>query len=309
LILLNKLSGDKMIANFYFAYILTVDFFSVNLFTDISREQFITYMTNQGIGENELETILLSEFLTTNDNGLLSLDFNNPIIISTKKNLDILAITQLENKLQHEIFFLKNKIISELGKNVRSIFLIGSTARNQRTLSSDIDMLMILDKNLDRTNISFDTNTQIIKFTTHDFENLYTSGDELIFWTMKYGIILHDDGYLPRFYNYKTSIPYHLLVQNKRMLIENLTNSLRESRNIHKKLYYKKLSRLAYQIARYIILLNKELPLSKKELVKQTKKFDEKFSTMLASIDENQDIIQLIKTFHRIKTYFNTFRE
>lgn len=98
---------------------------------------------------------------------------------------------------------LKERLIRELGDNIDSIVLYGSVARNEAREDSDIDILVVIEKDdLYKTvsDISYEvdlkngTHTTIFWATPKELENYAKRGSPFLESVVEEGVILYDKG-------------------------------------------------------------------------------------------------------------------
>ena len=144
-------------------------------------------------------------------------------------------------------------------------------------------------------------------FTKTEFEKAFDDRDELTLWVLKYGLIMHDNNFIFHFYIPSDLTVGEKTILQKRRMIQRLIQDISASRNSTDERIKYKLRRLIFQMARYILLIYKQLPLSRAELPDQLSKYAPKLSQKIMEFEAQDDLSreELLKYFYEIKKTYN----
>jgi hypothetical protein len=154
-----------------------------------------------------------------------------------------------------------------LALEAEAVALTGSTVRAQRTATSDLDF-MVVGKRPDLGDIHEDVD--VYAASSRAFWERLLAGDDYIQWTLRFGCILHDEGILHAASDYiedhgLTPSAERKLAQARRGL--GLARLVLESGDVEAA---REQCRAALTtIARWLLIANGELPLSRDELSDQ----------------------------------------
>ncbi len=166
-------------------------------------------------------------------------------------------------------------------KNILSLVLFGSVAKNKATDSSDIDIMVIYEKKPSSKVINsvfekYSKEVQIVYFSRKEFDKKYNYGNELIINILKTGKIIYDRDF------YYTYI-FNPIPNPSKEYIEDILN------DCEKKLYFEweilkknheflspSLYTIINKISITLIMLNKHIPDSRKDIEIKLEKIHEK---------------------------------
>ncbi|MGC8490306.1 MAG: nucleotidyltransferase domain-containing protein [Syntrophobacteraceae bacterium] len=293
--------------NFSTLFII-VDFFSNHLLELVQEESLYSYVSQAGVDPGHVQEIIRHGLITVDNKKNCTVNYASKIVKDIKRARDTYLVEQLPNGIAHEIYFLADQIMMHTDKHVLSVLLIGSAARRSMHSQSDIDMLVVAENKFKFRTSSAIRKTQVEVFGREEFLASFDRRDELTLWAIKHGLIIHDNNFIFDFYQYtNVNIGKHSVLR-KRKLIYNLTEDIRISKDISTERLRAKIGSLIYQIARYILILNGEIPLAKRELAEQVRRYSPDLSELIVGYetDLSMDAESLTKLFFRVRRTFSS---
>ncbi|MDR3567844.1 MAG: hypothetical protein P4L43_07430 [Syntrophobacteraceae bacterium] len=287
---------------------MIVDFFSNRIFERVKSDKLYSYMSQKGIEKLFLQDQLKYGFLDIDNSNTWTMDFTNKIIQDIKRIRDTYLIGQLPAGISHEIYFLANEVMASTDRPIFSVLLIGSASRRAMHTQSDIDLLVVAGDKFQFRPKSSVRRAQVEVLSRDDFRTAFCRGDELVIWAIKHGLIIHDNLFIFDFYGYThANIGKHSILR-KRKLIYNLTEDICTSKSISTERLRAKLGSLIYQMARYILILDGEVPLAKRELADQVRRYSPDLAGLIAGYESepSMDSENLTKLFFRVRRAFSS---
>lgn len=199
------------------------------------------------------------------------------------KKLLLLHHEKRVQSLADEFKVYINRLRRKLGrKRIVSLVLFGSVSKGQAKDTSDVDILVIHEGKIDKEEIrsifeKYSRYVQIIGFTKNEFDDMYEKGNELIINILKSGVIIYDRDF---YYKYL----FQPIPRPTKRYIEGI---LRESEKELEKIWelYRKekntriITPLLYPVVNWLstalILLNDQIPESRKDVIKRLEKLKE----------------------------------
>ncbi|WP_164702515.1 nucleotidyltransferase domain-containing protein [Aliarcobacter cryaerophilus] len=222
---------------------------------------------------------------------------------------------KIDINVQNEILFIKKELIKINKNKIFTMFLIGSVARNTYNENSDIDIVIIHsgeEINIPKFIIS-NKKVQIISYNKKEVKSKFNS-DEILIWTLKYGILIYDKNFIFNGFIIKNDdITINKLIIKKKMQIENLFTTFDkfiELKLKNQEILYPILNKLKYMICRYLILLENKIPTSKHELKQELIEYGkyDKFISIYDEIDKANSSMNSIEIYFKLRKYFlNSF--
>lgn len=236
------------------------------------------------------------------------------IDLSQEKVFDIINhLDYIDDALKLEL----NKIVDLLlrkYKSIKAIILIGSAARNLTTEKSDIDFLIISTRRIKKIKIHSNIGLKLdfILRTTKKFRNAYKNiDDELVIWSVKYGVVLYDNNFIRPFFNILPFNEAKTIVNKKKiMIIKYIDFLLNNSSILSDRTFSENTMKIYYFLLRLILLNNGYIPKSKNELYLQLKNKNMNIQIVeeLDALLKN-DLIQVnnkfIRCLEKVKKYLN----
>lgn len=254
---------------------------------------------------------LIEENLLKLEKDFVYINFSKKSNIYLKNLVDQLIFEKIDNNLQNEILFIKKELMKMNKNKIFTIFLIGSVARNTYKENSDIDIVVFHSgERIDIPKfIISKKKVQIISYNKEELKSkLYD--DEILIWTLKYGLLLYDKNFIfDGFIIKNDDIKIKKLIINKKIQIENLFITFErfiEIKSKDKEVLFIILNKLKHLISRYLILLENKIPTSKHELKKELidyKKYT-KFIDIYNEIDNANSSMQIVEIYFKLKKYF-----
>jgi len=195
------------------------------------------------------------------------LNMENNLSISLKQAFDIEKIYMSDKKTCTSILSLLNHIKLKLGNDLRSVLVIGSTARMKRWGESDIDFTVVAKGKLEL--VKPDIN--IILLLPEEFEKKYMECDEFIITSLAYGLLLYDTDFIISFLRKPLPFPSSEKIEEKKEFVRKTLEriyTLLEINDIEQA--NKELKNILTLLARIEILKRKEIPKCRLELIEQT---------------------------------------
>jgi predicted nucleotidyltransferase len=179
-----------------------------------------------------------------------------------------------ENKIKKEVINTVEELLVKY-KSIISIILIGSTSRNMNTSDSDLDFFIISSRKIKSIKIKnkIDKKFDFILKTQKEFKQDYEKNNELIIWSLKYGLALYNEKFLNPFRNVLKLDNFKPILMYKKEQINKYIEYLIEYKKILNDdglAYY--FEKIFYFLLRYYLYKKGFIPKSKHELYKQVLK-------------------------------------
>lgn len=245
-------------------------------------------------------------------NNTYHLNFQDIFLMSLKKSHDILCFESLENNLRTEIKLVIEDMLNQHETNIKSIFLIGSAARNKIREYSDIDLLVICNDKFDYSIKNTYKKFQLIIYSIDEFKTKYEQNSELLIWSFQAGLLLYDVNFINKYYKHEKIQISNNTILDKRKMIKKIMDRFSSSKMYFDNLDITILRQLIYHMARYILMLNHVLPLSKAEILDQFKEIDSEgarlFSKIIHDTDHNKiDLDTYVNYYYQLTNYFKKY--
>ncbi len=201
-------------------------------------------------------------------------DLSNIYTQSIKKVIDAEKILKLSPDVSATIESFKDKLLLSYEKYIRSIVVFGSVAVGDFDKKSDIDLLIIVKKKIDFSSIPFEGHT-IIK-DTKEINQDFIDGDDFLLSILKCHIIYYDNN--DTFYSLLLKpipkVGKKVLLQREGLLKDFQDSVFIEYKNKHFRYALENFKTFLIAKARFELIKNNEIPVSKKDtLIKAKKKF------------------------------------
>jgi len=226
-------------------------------------------------GISRLES--LKCIMRSEDRKKVKLDFRSNIAYNFKILRDTLKVNELNNSKKEEIIWsMLGSFQLKYGKSLNTFIVFGSAAELSLTKESDVDILMIVEKEIKEDLSAFyDSKVHIIIKTQQEIEKDYMINDDFIISILANNLLLYDDGYFRQKFLIRDSLP---LISGRTVLIredkikkekEVLKMLLDSSDTIDLSAWFEK---HIINEARLILLKNDKIPGSKQNVLNEIKK-------------------------------------
>jgi len=286
-----------------------VNYFSEHLFENLTLTDVKRFLASEKINYEEFESVFLAKKLALISGENIFLNFEHRFIRTLKKARDLYLIETLPPSVRGEIVFVSHNMLTKMKDDISTILLIGSAARGKLGASSDLDFFVILNRALGRDLLGHNKKSRIeLQFSTRiGFGRLFRDRDELALWALKYGLIIYDDDYVFDYYLPSELQVGEKTVIKKRRMIQRLIDDISDSPNATEKRIRHKLTRLIFQMARYILILNDELPLSRSELPDQLMEYAPELAKKISEFESKPvwDRDELLRCFYEFRSLYD----
>jgi len=283
------------------------DFFLDRSLSIVTRNMFTDFLILNRINLKYLDMLIAKNYVIS-ENDIVRLNYQNDFIIFLRKAYDIFKIQSLNSSAVIEIMNLRDVILKEKKCNIASIILIGSAARNMLKENSDIDIVLVADG---RAIKRITQQLKIYKFelqfyTREAFDRLFKENEEIILWTVKYGLVLFDDNFIFSYYNqFKQNIGMQT-IRKKRRLIDLLIRDIKNNLDNSEKRIKFKIERLIFQCARMYLIMQDIIPLSRQEIPSQIGITSPRLANKIEefTLRSNESKEEIIQYFYEYKKLF-----
>ncbi len=287
-------------------------FSRISILLEIFENRFFEKINLSELSDFDLSEInmLQDKNVICRDGNYIYINFDKKSNIFLKKLADEMSFEEIDLNIRNEVLLAKRSLLSLNKNRVLSVILIGSVSRNMYNKKSDIDLIvfhsgeeLILPKFVN--NIK---NIQFIPYSTKNFINSSTYDDEILIWGLKYGLIIYDRNYIFRqsiVINRDKSIDSIVLKKREQIeymcgVFEHMVDDQFSSNELNKILV-----KIAHLFMRYIVLINRDFPLSKHELKKQVSNYNKNIVDIANMLEGKKlENSKIINNYFNLKKIF-----
>ena len=286
-------------------YMKIINFFCEHLFERISLNQLKRFLSGEHISFKVFQKDFLLKGYAILDGQYIRMSFQSEFISKLKRKRDLSLILLLGPQVVKELMLIRERLLQRWKGKILSIILIGSLARDKMRPSSDIDLLLVTKHGSVKRVDCDGLKVQVQSFLSDEFDRLFMEGDELVLWTLKYGLILHDEDFVFKYYSHGPTKIGEKSISVKTRMIHRLVSDIGNSGEIPTARLRVKIFRLIFQGARLTLILHGEIPLSRWELAGQLRKYSVNFSKLVRKSYKSEslsraELMILFKRFLRV---------
>lgn len=247
------------------------------------KDKLVAICNKHNISANELEQY----GYISRTGGNYYINFNNNAIYVAKLHFDLRRLKRLNSDEYHEILYVAQKMLNHQN-TIKTIFLVGSFARNTASRDSDYDFLVISAKDdaIEPPRDAIRRDIDVIQYSVESFSTAISNKDEFIFWALKYGLLIHDDMYIHSFFP-QEDVSLEELYLRKLDQVESLQYRARLSFGTGRiKDISKRVHKFCNQVVRLSIIQQGMIPKSSKEIQFQSRNISASKLPHLITCDE-----------------------
>jgi len=173
---------------------------------------------------------LSSKRIISNEGNNFKLNFNNPFSYAFKLYYDSERTIALSLEEQNKLNYVFEVMKKEYKYGMLAFILFGSTASNEQTEKSDLDLLVIVTKKQDidyrKNGLLSIGKINIIEKEEKEFENEYFLASDLILNALMNGIIIFDTGVIRFLLKKPLPSPSPEIILEKKQRLDILKNRL-----------------------------------------------------------------------------------
>jgi len=165
-----------------------------------------------------------------------SLNSTNPFVQKFSELLDAEKMMNLDPRAYQEVVEVANEMRNHFRENDYSLAVFGSSTRGTATMDSDVDLLLVVERELGEAFPIESTHmlSQLTVMTRAQFADAWKKSNEVARSSVSWGILLHDPWRM--FYDYRTTMPKTPVtteaLMSARKDIERMLERFRECREL-----------------------------------------------------------------------------
>lgn len=257
---------------------------------------------------------LIEQKILINEEKEIYINFNLESNVLLKKLIDQIKFERIDLKRQKEILYIKNLLLKENRNKIFSIFVTGSVARNTHNNDSDIDIVVIHsgEKIVRPKVVNNIFKIQLITFSKEAFSLQYLDDQELLIWTLKFGLLIYDKNYIfKKAHGLELSHCNNNLIIKKRSQIDHMCEifeRILKDNDLDSRELIKIMHKILHLMSRYIIFINGDFPFSRPELRQQVQQYSNEIVNIFEVLDhEHLSTNELVDIYYKLKKVFKDF--